>query len=357
MSQKWQSYAESQANNLHALIAQLLQDLEEEKKRVKNADISAIKEQIKAYEKLSGNIEMKFKEAYEEFILHFINNIRVGLDETLKKAIQTAKVGAEEEEGVERYTERVKQGGAWGSFKRNFLSWADDDVGYEEVERTRAVIKAGAVVDYLIKMHNDCEKALNRSTRSFSTNFKNALYAKVLSQLRQIISDDLIDEVDFKKSVIAVLDRIEFKKFNYTDKILGEIRGKTGFLKGDEANAFIQSVENHVRGFEAETKQDVKGYVQGLSKNLGEQDFANGVLSKLQQDMQNLHNQAQKQRTIHRSIRHANQGFKGDLMSVDFFNSTAENHHNTEAVGLEERYDLIARILNAKTSNEGLEEY
>ncbi len=50
-------------------------------------------------------------------------------------------------------------------------------------------------------------------------------------------------------------------------------------------------------------------------------------------------------------------------MSVNFFkgifnnNSRAENHHNTEPVGLEERYDLIARILNAKTSNEGLEEY
>ncbi len=45
-------------------------------------------------------------------------------------------------------------------------------------------------------------------------------------------------------------------------------------------------------------------------------------------------------------------------MSVDFFNdqfSRAENHHNTE--GLKERYDLIARILNAKTNNEGLEEY
>lgn len=107
MSQKLQNYAESQANNLHSFITQLLQDLEEEKKRVKNADISAIKKQIKAYQNLSGNIEMKFREAYEEFILHFINNIRGGLEETLKKAIQTAKVGAEEEEGVERYTERV----------------------------------------------------------------------------------------------------------------------------------------------------------------------------------------------------------------------------------------------------------
>lgn len=120
MSQKWQGYAESQANNLHSFIAQLLQDLEEEKKRVKSVDISAIKEQIKAYENLSGNIEMKFREAYEEFILHFINNIRAGLEETLKKAIQTAKTRSREEEEVERYTERVKQGGAWGALKGIF---------------------------------------------------------------------------------------------------------------------------------------------------------------------------------------------------------------------------------------------
>lgn len=42
-------------------------------------------------------------------------------------------------------------------------------------------------------------------------------------------------------------------------------------------------------------------------------------------------------------------------MSINFFNSATENHHNTE--GLKERYDLIARILNAKMENEGLEEY
>ncbi|WRA27133.1 dynamin-like GTPase family protein [Helicobacter pylori] len=292
MSQKLQDYAESQANNLHAFIAQLLQDLEEEKKRVKNADISAIKEQIKVYEKLSGNIEMKFREAYEEFILHFINNIRTGLEETLKKAIQTAKVGAREEEEEERYTERVKQGGFWGSLKRNLLFWVDD-AGYDEVMRTRAVIKAGAVLDYLTEMHESCESALNDSANSFKVVFKKELYAKVFSQLREIISDDLIDEMAFKKSVIAVLDSIEFKEFDYADKLPGEIRGKTGNLKGDEANAFIQSVRNYVRDFEAEAKKDVKGYIQGLRETLERQNFASDTLKKLQKDMQNLHNQVQ----------------------------------------------------------------
>lgn len=293
ISQKLQDYAQSQANNLHKFIAQLLQDLEDEKKRVKNADISAIKEQIEAYEKLSGNIKIGFNEAYEEFILHFINNIRVGLEETLKKAIRTASASAREEEEEEHYIERVKQGGVLGSLKRIFLSWADDDAGYDEVRCTRATIKAGAVLDYLTEMHERCESALNDSANSFKVVFKKELYAKVFKQLRQIISDDLIDEVAFKKSVMAVLDSIEFKEFDYTDKLPSEIRGKTGNLKGDEADAFIKSVEMHVRNFKDETKKDVKGYIQGLREALEKQNFASDTLKKLQKDMQNLHNQAQ----------------------------------------------------------------
>ncbi len=292
VSQRLQDYAKSQANNLHNLITQLLQDLEDEKKRVKNADMGAIKKQIEAYEKLSGNIEIGFREAYEEFIFHFIKNTRDGLNETLTKAIRTAKVGAREEEEEERYTERVKQEGLFGSFKRNFLWWADDDAGYNEVERTRATIKAGAVVDYLIEMHKICEKALNESVGSFKIVFRKELYTKVLPVLRQIIpDDDLIDEVAFKKSMHAVTDKIKFEEFHYT--LPNEIGAKTGFLKGDEAVQFIQSVETHLRDFEAETENDVKEYCTDLRKNLEKQDFANGVLSKLKKDMQNLKNQVQ----------------------------------------------------------------
>ncbi|MFP6146504.1 dynamin family protein [Helicobacter pylori] len=293
ISQRLQDYAQSQANNLHSFITQLLQDLEDEKKRIKSADISAIKEQIRVYEKLSGNIEMKFREAYEEFILHFINNIRVGLEETLNKAIQTAKTRSREEEEEERYTERVKQEGFVGSFKRNFLWWADDDAGYDEVSCTRATIKAGAVLDYLTEMHERCENALNDSANSFKVVFRKELYAKVFKQLREIISDDLIDEMAFKKSVMAVLDSIEFKEFDYTDKLPGEIRGKTGNLKGDEADAFIQSVGNYVRNFESEAKKDVKGYIQGLREALERQNFASDTLKKLKENMQNLQNQVQ----------------------------------------------------------------
>ncbi len=298
--QKLQDYTQSQANNLHNLIVQLLQGLEDEKNRVKNADMGAIKKQIEAYEKLSGNIEIGFRDAYEEFIFHFIKNIRDGLNETLTEAIQKAKKGAQKEEKIEketkRYTERVKQGGAWGSFKRNFLFWADDDAGYDEVLRTATIevttIKAGAVVDLLIEMHEHCEKALNDSVRSFKIVFKKELYAKVFPVLRQIINDDdLIDEAAFKKSVYAVTDGIKFEEFHYT--LPSEIRAQTGILKGDGAKQFIQSVEKHLRDFEAETENDVKEYCTDLEKELGKQDFASGVLSKLKKDMQNLKNQVQ----------------------------------------------------------------
>ncbi len=230
---------------------------------------------------------------YEEFIFHFIKNIRDGLDETLTKAIQKAKAGAQNEEEEERYTERVKQGGAWGSFKRNFLWWVDDDAGYDEVGRTRAVVKAGAVVDYLIEMHKICEKALNDSVGSFKIVFKKELYAKVFPVLRGIIHDDsLIDEMAFKKSVHAVTDKIKFEEFDHTD-IPSEIGAKTGFLKGDGAVQFIQSTQKHFKDFQAKTKNYVKEYCTDLEKNLEKQDFANGVLSKLKKDMQNLKNQVQ----------------------------------------------------------------
>ncbi|MCQ2838706.1 dynamin-like GTPase family protein [Helicobacter pylori] len=292
ISQRLQDYAQSQANNLHNLITQLLQDLEDEKKRVKNADMGTIKKQIEAYEKLSGNIEIGFRDAYEEFIFHFIKNTRDGLNETLTEAIQKAKTHSREEEEEERYTERVKQGGLFGSFKRNFLSWADDDAGYDEVLRTRAVVKAGAVVDYLIEMHKSYEKALNDSVGSFKIVFRKDLYEKVFPVLRKIINDDdLIDEVAFKKSVHAVTDKIKFKEFDYT--LPSKIGAKTGFLKGGGAVQFIQSVKKHLRDFEAEIENDVKEYCTDLRKNLEKQDFANGVLSKLKKDMQNLKNQVQ----------------------------------------------------------------
>lgn len=269
-----------------------MQDLENEKKRVKNADMGAIKKQIEAYEKLSGNIEVGFRETYEEFIFHFIKNTRDGLNETLTKAIQTASACTREEEKEERYTERVKQEGLFGSFKRNFLWWADDDAGYDEVRRTRVVVKAGAVLDYLTEMHERCENALNDSVGSFKIVFKKELYAKVFPVLREITNDDdLIDEVAFKKSVHAVTDKIKFEEFSYT--LPNKIGAKTGFLKGDVALQFIQSVEKHLRDFEADTENDVKEYCTDLRKELEKQDFANEVLSKLKKDMQNLKDQAQ----------------------------------------------------------------
>ncbi len=112
--------------------------------------------------------------------------------------------------------------------------------------------------------------------------------------MRQIIrDDDLIDEEAFQKSVMAVLDSIEFKEFDYTDKLPSEMRAQTGELKGDEADAFIQSVGNYVRNFESEAKKDVKGYIQGLRESLEKQNFSSDTLSKLQKDMQNLQNQVQ----------------------------------------------------------------
>ncbi|WQV07031.1 dynamin family protein [Helicobacter pylori] len=303
ISQKLQGFVESQANNLRQLITQLLEDLEGEKKRIKSADMGAINKQIEAYEKLSGNIEIGFREAYEVFIHEFIKKIRDGLEKTLEEFIQNTEKNNERQKGKddEYFVKKTKQDSFVGGVARFFGQAFNDEWGYDNKGSYRKVtsIKAGAVVDYLIEMHQSCEDALNDSAHSFKIVFKKELYAKVFKQLREIIPDDWIDEVAFKKSVMAVLERIEFKEFDYTDKLPSEIGGKTGDLKGDEANAFIKSVDIHVRNFKAETREDVKNYTKDLRTKLEKQNFASDTLQKLQENTQKLLDQVQnKERSI-----------------------------------------------------------
>ncbi|GAA9999436.1 dynamin family protein [Helicobacter pylori] len=283
ISQRLQEYLKAQANNLSSLVANLSEELESEKDRIRGADLKKISEQLKEYEKLSDKIETNFKEEYDTFVLNFIKDIKNRLNNVLKKAAQTASDGIKEKE---ENPERVEQDGFWGGFKRLWGGVFGDDWGYG------SGIKAGAVIDFLNEMNKDCEDALNDQVKSFKIDFKKELYAKVFPILREIINDDsLIDEVAFKKSVHAFTDKIKFEEFDHTD-IPSEIEGQTGFLKGDEVKQFIKSVKSYVRGIEDKTLRDVKEYCTYLEKELENQNFADSY-SKLVEKTQNLKNQVQ----------------------------------------------------------------
>ncbi len=284
MALRLQEYLKSQANNLSSLVANLLRGLESEKDRIKNADQKNISEQLDKYKKLSDKIETDFKGAYEEFIFNFIKNIKIRLNKALKEDAKTTIDGIKEKE---ENPERVEQDGFEGVIGRFFGRIFGKDWGYE------SGIKAGAVIDFLKAMNKDCEDTLNEQVNSFKIDFRKELYKEVFPVLRKIINDDsLIDEVAFKESVHAFTDKIEFEEFDYTE-ISSEIEGQTGFLKGDEANQFIESVRKHLNDFQAKTQSDVKKYCTYLDKELKNQNFAADVLSKLVEKTQNLQNQVQ----------------------------------------------------------------
>ncbi|EQL57369.1 hypothetical protein N411_04915 [Helicobacter pylori FD535] len=303
VSQRLQDYAQSQANNLSSLVEKLLEELELEKDRIRMADLKKIFEQMKEYEKLSDKIKTDFKDVYEKFVIDFINKVEDDLNKTLKEFAENAEENSKnleiEKEDSGMRVEKTEKDGPFGSVARFFGNlWGESSWGYDEkkyhVKIKRKEIKAGAVIGLLIEMHDECVKALNRNADGFKSVFKKELYEKILSKLREIIHDNgLIDPYAFKKSVNAVTDKIKFEEFDYTDLLPSEIKGQTGLLEGDEALQFIQSVETHLRDFENEAKNDVKEYCTDLEKNLEKQDFANGVLSKLKNDMQNLKNQVQ----------------------------------------------------------------
>ncbi|QQX46909.1 dynamin family protein [Helicobacter pylori] len=300
-SQRLQEYLKAQANNLSSLVANLLEELESEKDRIKNADLKKISEQLKEYEKFASGIKDKSHEAYREYTGELLESIRKSLNSDLEKFIKAAKNSAarEKEEKTEYYTERVKQDGFWGDVKGFFgdllgeKSW-----GYDEVERSReiTIVKAGAVVDYLEEMNRECQEILNKSVRTFESDFRKGIYQKVFPVLRGIIHDDsLIDERELKKSVDAVTDKIKFKKFDYADKLPKKVANATGMLKDDDAIEFMSAAERYVRDFTRQAHDDADTYVDGLRKNLLGQNFGSNLISKLVESAKDLKKQAENQ--------------------------------------------------------------
>ncbi|WP_187935036.1 dynamin family protein [Helicobacter pylori] len=301
ISQRLQEYLKAQANNLYSLVANLLEELESEKDRIKNADMKKISEQLKEYEKLASEIKDKSHEAYREYTGELLESIRKSLNSDLEKFIKAAKNSAarEKEEKTEYYTERVKQDGFLGDVKGFFGDlFGEKSWGYDEVERSReiTIVKAGAVVDYLEEMNRECQEILNKSVRTFESDFRKGIYQKVFPVLRGIIHDDsLIDERELKKSVDAVTDKIKFKKFDYADKLPKKVANATGMLKDDDAIEFMSAAERYVRDFTRQAHDDADTYVDGLRKNLLGQNFGSNLISKLVESAKDLKKQAENQ--------------------------------------------------------------
>ncbi|QQW85242.1 dynamin-like GTPase family protein [Helicobacter pylori] len=301
ISQRLQKYLKSQANNLSLLVANLLEELESEKDRIKNTDLKKISEQLKEYEKLASEIKDKSHEAYREYTGELLESIRKSLSSDLEKFIKVAKNSAtrEKEEKTEYYTERVKQDGFLGDVKGFFGDlFGEKSWGYDEVERSReiTIVKAGAVVDYLEEMNRECQEILNKSVRTFESDFRKGIYQKVFPVLRGIIHDDsLIDERELKKSVDAVTDKIKFKKFDYADKLPKKVANATGMLKDDDAIEFMSAAERYVRDFTRQAHDDADTYVDGLRKNLLGQNFGSNLISKLVESAKDLKKQAENQ--------------------------------------------------------------
>ncbi|AEN15563.1 hypothetical protein HPPN120_04750 [Helicobacter pylori Puno120] len=301
ISQRLQKYLEAQANNLSSLVANLLEELESEKDRIKNADLKKISEQLKEYEKLASGIKDKSHEAYREYTGELLESIRKSLNSDLEKFIKAAKNSAarEKEEKTEYYTERVKQDGFLGDVKGFFGDlFGEKSWGYDEVERSReiTIVKAGAVVDYLEEMNRECQEILNKSVRTFESDFRKGIYQKVFPVLRGIIHDDsLIDERELKKSVDAVTDKIKFKKFDYADKLPKKVANATGMLKDDDAIEFMSAAERYVRDFTRQAHDDADTYVDGLRKNLLGQNFGSNLILKLVESAKDLKKQAENQ--------------------------------------------------------------
>ncbi|GAA9449389.1 hypothetical protein UBN105_11310 [Helicobacter pylori] len=151
------------------------------------ADLKKIFEQMKEYEKLSDRIKTDFKDVYEKFVIDFINKVEDDLNKTLKEFAENAEENSKkleiEKEVDDVRSRKTEKDGPFGSVARFFgnllgeSSWGYDEKDYYVKIKIKD-IKAGAVINLLTEMHDECAKALNRNADGFKSVFKEEVYKK-----------------------------------------------------------------------------------------------------------------------------------------------------------------------------------
>nr|WP_328287441.1 acyl carrier protein [Helicobacter pylori] len=115
----------------------------------------------------------------------------------------------EENYKEERYTERVNQGGVWGSFKRKFLSWADDDAGYDEEKDYENLLNNEKLQKKLREWRRTKNQQNNNKT--FNTNDTNSFETiqSVIAEQLNVDAVQVTPEAEFVKDLGADSDVVE----------------------------------------------------------------------------------------------------------------------------------------------------
>ena len=256
----------------------LEQDIKDKIQRVENTDIDELKQQRESIEQFKTKATDITNDVYSDLVEQLEFDIKNRLKDKLKSYFKESKKDLQESEGTETETWTTKEGGFFGCWQ--------DTVNHSN---TFTTVKAGLIRTSLENLTDDVENTIDVEAKQYVSNWRKMIYKKLVSTLRDEAGDDMLDVMLISKTIRGVLNSVIFPDISY-DGSFPQLLKKSGTLKKNEAEEFMNEAYNYVTNLKSRVKKDSQDYVGSLLDILKQQKIGESIFSKYAKEIEQLEN-------------------------------------------------------------------
>lgn len=269
-TQSLQEYLES----LCHYIQNRLKDLD-------NSDIAKIRQEQKFLDNKLVEIKLNINNAIKDINIQTDLSIRDKLLNTLEEIIKDFQANAEkaESEEKEEYKELVKKA-PWWKF------WAEDE--YKTESRKISLVSATQVVFALKEMRSNIEDRLATTAKIGIKERQTYIQSQITKAMRGANqeNDENIDIKQLNEIILNILSLLPKEDFKLKHDLPNQLN-KTGSLKGNACEEFLDNVQNYIGNLKSEIRSDIKIFVQKINDNLEKAALAETLTNSLKKEQSN----------------------------------------------------------------------
>lgn len=246
--------------------------------KIKLTDINDIKAQSEEMQRIKSKAIEAVDDKYADKLVDFELNIKEVLFGKVDRYFKKLADDVEQSEGSETESYQVSTSKWWNPF-----SWGSSETRYN----TYTTVKAGFVRNSIDEVITAVESLTEIEYKQNIANLKKELLNILVSTARDVAGDDALDPAIISRTIRSVIASVEYPNISYSDDFPKELK-KSGTLKGYDAEQFLEAASEYARSLKGRVKQDIKSSVDILIKSFKNQNIAENIFAKYDDEIKAL---------------------------------------------------------------------
>ena len=280
IKQRSNDYITTKLNTLLKYKEDLIKVINDKLKRLQHADLDELRKQKNHIQNVKDKALLSVKIEFDDIIERLEIDLTKLLIDKLNSYFQKTRKDIVESEGTKTETWTVSVSKWWNPF-----TWGKK----ETRSRTYTIVPAGHVRNALEELTDTIESTIENQLKEYILQWKRDLNKPIISVLRREVGDENIDIQLMSLSIRKITNSIYCPDINYTGNLPRSLK-KSGTLKENEAEQFLNEAINYVAELRRRVKNDIIAYISNLIHKLRGIDIAADIFKDYNSKIESLEN-------------------------------------------------------------------